>query len=142
MSENLFERVKEFLVKFVKDQTFRDRLENSSIEEGNQIMQAAGYGFSPQEFEMTAVELLESKERGEFQELTEDELLSVVGSLVQGSDVTFQPLYGVIAPGDNPPISPKPIWWRHKPKPPFHPVPLYGGVQPMYGIVVSPDLFQ
>ncbi len=140
MSENLFEKVKEFLVKFVKDQTFRDRLENSSIEEGNQIMQAAGYGFSPQEFETTVVEILESKERGEFQELTEDELLSVVGGLVVGSDITLQPLYGVIAPGDNPPTYPtKPIWW-HKPKPPIHPVPLYGGVQPMYGIVVGPFL--
>ena len=82
MSVNLFERLKEFLVRLVKDQSFRTQLDNGTVEERQQILKSAGYLFSKEEFETAALHVLESKERGEFTELTEEELAGVLGGFV------------------------------------------------------------
>jgi hypothetical protein len=46
MSVSLFERLKEFLVRVVKDQSFRTELDNGTVEERQQILKSAGYIFS------------------------------------------------------------------------------------------------
>jgi predicted ribosomally synthesized peptide with nif11-like leader len=109
MSVSLFERLKEFLVRLVKDQSFRTELDNGTVEERQQILKSAGYIFSKEEFETAAIHVLESKERGEFTELNEEELAGVLGGCV----------------GYKYPI----IWW-----PPKKPI-----VQPMYGVVTTTD---
>jgi predicted ribosomally synthesized peptide with nif11-like leader len=106
MSVNLFERLKEFLVRLVKDQSFRTQLDNGTVEERQQILKSAGYLFSKEEFETAALHVLESKERGEFTELNEEELAGVLGGFVGGRNrydrVTIygaisQPEYGAIS---------------------------------------------
>jgi predicted ribosomally synthesized peptide with nif11-like leader len=103
MSVNLFERLKEFLVRLVKDQSFRTKLDNGTVEERQQILKSAGYLFSKEEFETAALHVLESKERGEFTELTEEELAGVLGGLAsERLSFSFklplppQPTYGVV----------------------------------------------
>lgn len=115
MSAGLIEKVKEFLVKLVKDKAFQDRLETSSIDEQNQFLQASGYNFTKQEFEAATLEILESKERGEFNELSNEELVAVVGGYVGEPIAT--PIYGLPLP---------PINWPVCPKPKPVPRPLYG----------------
>ncbi|MEG4392776.1 Nif11-like leader peptide family RiPP precursor [Microcoleus sp. BROC3] len=103
MSVSLFERLKEFLVRLVKDQSFRTELDNGTVEERQQILKSAGYIFSKEEFETAAIHVLESKERGEFTELNEEELAGVLGGFV-GVELSFkapqpvQPMYGVVFP--------------------------------------------
>jgi len=82
MSVNLFERLKEFLVRLIKDPSFRTKLNNGTVEERQQILKSAGYIFSKEEFETAALHVLEAKERGEFTELTEEELAGVLGGFV------------------------------------------------------------
>jgi predicted ribosomally synthesized peptide with nif11-like leader len=120
MSVNLFEKLKEFLVRVVKDQSFRSELDNGTVEERQQILKSAGYIFSKEEFETAAIHVLESKERGEFTELNEEELAGVLGGFVGGSYPIIQPMYGVVT---WPPI----ISW-----PPKGPI-----AQPMYGIIIG-----
>jgi hypothetical protein len=45
MSVNLFERLKEFLVRVVKDQSFRTQLDNGTVEERQEVLKSAGYIF-------------------------------------------------------------------------------------------------
>lgn len=96
MSVNLFERLKEFLVRLVKDQSFRTKLDNGTVEERQQILKSAGYIFSKEEFETAAIHVLESKERGEFTELNEEELAGVLGGFVVKEYPIIQPMYGVV----------------------------------------------
>jgi predicted ribosomally synthesized peptide with nif11-like leader len=121
MSVSLFERLKEFLVRLVKDQSFRTELDNGTVEECQQILKSAGYIFSKEEFETAAIHVLESKERGEFSELNEEELAGVLGGCVGGKfPIIIPPKDGVVT---GPPL----IWWSGKK--PF-PGPIY---QPVYG---------
>ncbi len=122
MSVNLFERLKEFLVRLVKDPSFRTELDNGTVEERQQILKSAGYIFSKEEFETAAIHVLESKERGEFTELNEEELAGVLGGFVGEKYPIIQPMYGVIV---EPPIDTS---WPPKP-----PLP-----QPMYGVIIDP----
>ena len=73
MSVNLFERLKELLVRLVKDQSFRTQLDNGTLEERQEVLKSSGYIFSKEEFETAALHVLESKERGELTEITEEE---------------------------------------------------------------------
>ena len=116
MSVNLFERLKEFLVRAVKDQSFRTQLDNGTVEERQQVLKKAGYIFSKEEFETAAIRVLESKERGELNDLNEEELAGVLGGFVGGKYPIIQPMYGAI------------LW------PPKDWV-----AQPMYGVVVATD---
>jgi predicted ribosomally synthesized peptide with nif11-like leader len=122
MSVNLFERLKEFLVRLVKDQSFRTELDNGTVEERQQVLKSAGYIFSKEEFETAALHVLESKERGEFTELNEEELAGVLGGFV-GGRLIFQPLYGV---GLNPRRRRVSRSAEEE-------------VQPMYGVITEPD---
>jgi len=119
MSVNLFERLKEFLVRLVKDQSFRTELDNGTVEERQQILKSAGYIFSKEEFETAALDVLESKERGEFTELNEEELAGVLGGCIGATYPVIQPMYGVI-------VRPVISW------PPKVPI-----AQPMYGIIIG-----
>src|SRR4028119_1194251 len=96
MSVNLFERLKEFLVRLVKDQSFRTDLDNGPVEDRQEVLKSAGYIFSKEEFETAAIHVLESKERGEFTELNEEELAGVLGGFVGGEFPIIQPMYGVV----------------------------------------------
>jgi len=122
MSVSLFERLKEFLVRVVKDQSFRSELDNGTVEERQQILKSAGYIFSKEEFETAAIHVLESKERGEFTELNEEELAGVLGGFVRG-EIIIQPMYGVVV------TEPETVSWSPKEL----------IVQPMYGVIVPPD---
>lgn len=126
MSVSLFERLKEFLVRLVKDQSFRTELDNGTVEERQQILKSAGYIFSKEEFETAAIHVLESKERGEFTELNEEELAGVLGGLV-GAELSFrfafQPMYGVVV------NEPETVSRSSE----------EAIAQPMYGVIVSPD---
>ena len=127
MSVSLFERLKEFLVRLVKDQSFRTELDNGTVEERQQILKSAGYIFSKEEFETAAIHVLESKERGEFTELNEEELAGVLGGLVDAGlsfRFAFQPMYGVVV--TEPPAT---VSWSSE-----EPI-----AQAMYGVIVPPD---
>jgi len=118
MSVNLFETLKELLVRLVKDQSFRTELDKGTVEERQQILKSAGYIFSKEEFETAALHVLESKERGEFTELNEEELAGVLGGFVVEKYPIIQPMYGVV------------IW------PPKQLI-----AQPKYGAITEPDYF-
>ena len=126
MSVSLFERLKEFLVRLVKDQSFRTELDNGTVEERQQILKSAGYIFSKEEFETAAIHVLESKERGEFTELNEEELAGVLGGLVDAGlsfRFAFQPMYGVVV--TEPPAT---VSWSSE-----EPI-----AQTMYGVIIPP----
>ena len=73
---------------------FRDDL---SKEECSQIVKAAGYDFTLEEYEEYTAKLLESAEgEGELKDLTEKELEAVFGGLT--GKFKPQPLYGVVRP--------------------------------------------
>ncbi len=111
MATGILEKLKEFLVRLVKDQAFREQLDNSPLEERKKVLQEAGYIFSKEEFETATINLIESKEQGEFTDLSEEELAGVLGGFVGGQYPIVQPLYGVIAwPPVRPPIGPQPLY--------------------------------
>ncbi|MFH7028986.1 MAG: Nif11-like leader peptide family RiPP precursor [Heteroscytonema crispum UTEX LB 1556] len=125
MSLEIFEKVKDFLIKLAKDEAFRSQLMSEKAEEVKKTLENGGYNFSQEEFETAAIQILELKESGEFQELSEEELVGAFGGITSISDRVIQPLYGVIS--WPPKGHPKP-WPKPKPIDP----------QPMYGIVISP----
>lgn len=127
MSLEIFEKVKDFLVKLVKDEAFRNQLMSEKAEEVKNALENGGYNFSQQEFETAAITILELKELGEFHELSEEELVGVLGGITSINDRVIQPLYGV-------------IYWPPKgyPKPGIKPKPI--DPQPMYGIVIDPPI--
>ena len=146
----IFEKVKELLVRVVKDSEFLNLLQTSSAEEARTILKEAGYRFSKEHFESAAMKILDLKEKDQFHELSEEELVGAVGGFLYGHKPPFwiQPLYGVIIdpPKDNPRPYPKPtpLPWE----PPIVIQPMYGvvidptptpipGPQPMYGTIVS-----
>ena len=136
MSLEILEKVKEFLVRLVKDQDFRTQLQTESIAGFRRVMQASGYNFSPEEFETATIKILELKELGVFHELSAEELVEVVGGYLEKRP-TIQPMYGVV-------ISPPPKACRKRCSRPIEPQPMYGvvipieppiNVQPLYGAI-------
>ncbi|MCG5058131.1 MAG: Nif11 family protein [Limnoraphis sp. WC205] len=121
---NILENVKDFLVRLVKDTSFREQLQNNVADQAQQFLQDKGYTFSQEEFETASIQLLDLKERDEFHELTEAELVGAIGGFIWNGrprfrrpikpikDPIVQPMYGVIF---EPPIA-----------------------QAMYGVVVEP----
>ena len=79
MSREILEKVKSFLVQLVKDESFRNQLMSEKVEDVKKIMADGGYKFSRDEFETAAIQILELKELGQFQDLTEDELVGAIG---------------------------------------------------------------
>ncbi|MDJ0620891.1 MAG: Nif11-like leader peptide family natural product precursor [Calothrix sp. MO_192.B10] len=81
MSKTIVEKVKDFLVRLVKDESFRTQLTNKKVEEVRKVLAENGYTFSQNEFEKAAIKILEFKELGEFHDLTEEELVGAVGGV-------------------------------------------------------------
>ncbi|MBW4615627.1 MAG: Nif11-like leader peptide family natural product precursor [Desmonostoc vinosum HA7617-LM4] len=124
------ENVQAFYARLANDEAFRTQMQEvTTKEECSQVVKSAGYDFTQAEFEQYTTQVLESiSGEGELKDLDEKELEAVFGgasSILGRPDI--RPLYGVV-------IWP-PIKW-----PPIGPQPLYGIVQPMYGIVRSDDL--
>ena len=128
MSLEILAKVKEFIVRMVKDQDFRAQLMSGKVEQIRTAMLESGYNFSIEEFETATLKILELKEAGEFHDLTEEELVGAVGGYI-GRRPMIQPMYGV-------------IWWRPKPYPkPLpqpEPCPKPIDVQPVYGVEIDP----
>lgn len=102
--------VKAFYQQLANDEAFRTQIQNvNSKEECSQIVKAAGYDFTLNEYEEYTAQLLESADEGELKDLSEQELAGVFGG-VTGKFIA-QPLYGVI--------------WD------------YDRVQPLYGVIQS-----
>lgn len=132
MSFAILEKVKEFLVRFVKDEAFRAQLMSDKIEEVRKLFEDNGYNFSQEEFENATIKILELKELGEFSDLSEEELLGAVGGLT-------------IAETNDKRLIRPPYWYpwfpKGHPQPTPNPKPFpYPQPQPMYGIVIDPPV--
>jgi predicted ribosomally synthesized peptide with nif11-like leader len=123
MSLEIFEKVKDFLIKLVKDESFRTQLMSDKAEEVRKVMTDSGYIFSQDEFEKATIKILELKELGEFHELSEEELVGAVGGLRYAWPPREYPTY------------PRPY---PKPHPKPHPKPYPNDPQPLYGVVIDP----
>ncbi|WYL93881.1 MAG: Nif11-like leader peptide family natural product precursor [Gloeotrichia echinulata IR180] len=90
--------VKAFYQQLANDEAFSTQIQNvKSKEECSQIVKAAGYDFTLEEYEEYTAQLLESAAgEGELKDLSEKELAAVFGGLTGGRK--FQPLYGVVWP--------------------------------------------
>jgi predicted ribosomally synthesized peptide with nif11-like leader len=92
--------VKAFYQRLADDETFRNQIQNvKNKEECSQIVQAAGYEFTQQEYEEYTIQLLESDSiDNEFQDLNEQELEAVFGGVkrsITPKEPIYQPMYGV-----------------------------------------------
>lgn len=156
MSLEIFEKVKDFLIRLVKDEEFRTQLMSDKVEEVRKAIADGGYNFSQEEFEAAAIKILELKELGQFDDLSEDELLGAVGGLTDTTANTSslklpwypypwppkghpspsptppgpQPLYGIVVGPIEPPVQPL-YGIVVDPKPPI--------AQPLYGVIINPD---
>lgn len=118
MSDNVFARVKEFVVRLIKDGEFRSELEQTEASERTEYLAEQGYAFTTESFEAGAIELMTAQLNGEFTEVSEEELAGVFGGYM-GKLPIIQPMYGV-------------IWW---PIEPIRPRPI--GPQPLYGVIIG-----
>jgi predicted ribosomally synthesized peptide with nif11-like leader len=110
-----FENVRAFYERLANDEAFRTQMQQvESKDECSQVVKAAGFDFTPAEFEEYTTQLLESAAgEGELRDLNAQELEAVFGGASRLIDkIRIQPLYGVI---EWPPID----------------------AQPMYGVVIS-----
>ncbi|GAA6619424.1 Nif11-like leader peptide family RiPP precursor [Scytonema sp. NUACC26] len=126
MSLEIFEKVKDFLIKLVKDEAFRTQLMSEKAEEVRKVMADSGYIFSQDEFEEATIKILELKDNGEFYELSEEELVGAVGGL----------RYAWPAKEEYP-THPHPRPYP-KPHPKPYPKPYPNDPQPLYGVVIDP----
>ncbi len=100
--------VKAFYQRLANDETFRNQIRNvESKEECSQIVKAAGYDFTPQEYEEYTSQLLESDfNDDELKDLSEQELEAVFGGVKRhifpGGGPTIQPMYGLPSGGSTP----------------------------------------
>ncbi|WP_375473842.1 hypothetical protein [uncultured Nostoc sp.] len=90
---------------------------------------------------------MELKELGQFDDLSEEELVGAFGGLTSTNDKVAQPLYGAVVSPPPKDCAKPPIKWipRPCPKPLPQPQPLYGKVigspvQASYGAVVQPEV--
>ncbi|MEH2247729.1 Nif11-like leader peptide family RiPP precursor [Nostoc sp.] len=140
MSLEILEKVKNFLIRLVKDEAFRTQFMSDKIDEVIKVMQEGGYDFSQEEFETASIKILELKELGLFEDLTEEELVGAVGGFANTNDIVARPLYGVVV--SPPKECAKPPIKKCIPKLPPHPQPLYGivighPIQAVYGAVAN-----
>lgn len=96
MSLAIFEKVKEFLIRIVKDEAFYTQLMSDKIDVVIKTMEEGGYNFSQKEFETASIKILELKELGQFDDLSEEELVGAFGGLTSTNEQVAQPLYGVV----------------------------------------------
>lgn len=118
MSENVFNKIKEFIVRLIQDQEFRSTLEETERSKRTEFLADQGYAFTTESFENGAIKLMTAQQKGEFTDVSEEELAGVFGGYI-GKMPIIQPMYGV-------------IWWPW----PIHPIrPI--GPQPLYGVVIG-----
>jgi predicted ribosomally synthesized peptide with nif11-like leader len=111
-----FDKVKEFLVRIVKDDEFRTSVASQSTPaDRSQLLKESGYTFTPSEFDSASIKILELAEQGLFTDLNDNELVAVMGGAFTGR---VQPVYGISIP-------------------PFHEMP--DRVRPVYGGPVPPS---
>ena len=106
------ENVRAFYEKLANDDNFRSQIANvESKEQCSQIVKAAGYEFTQEEYEEYTLELLEAaNSEDEIQDLDEKELAGVVGGITGWKKLPWppiQPMYGII---QWPPIYPQPLY--------------------------------
>lgn len=65
-SNTILEKVKEFVVRLVKDSAFATQLQTSSIDQVQNFLQDAGYTFTQEEFETATIQLLDLKSKMSF----------------------------------------------------------------------------
>ncbi|MEH2057467.1 MAG: Nif11-like leader peptide family RiPP precursor [Nostoc sp.] len=144
----IFDQVKEFIIRIVKDEDFRTQLMSDKIDEVIKVMEEGGYNFSQEEFETASIKILELKELGQFDDLSEAELVGAFGGITSTHNVVAQPLYGiVVSPPEQctkPPIKwiPRPL---PKPCPQPHPIfilehPPVQGAAAYGGVVIGPKI--
>jgi predicted ribosomally synthesized peptide with nif11-like leader len=94
--------VKAFYQQLAKDEALRNQIQGvNSKEECSQIVKAAGYDFTIQEYEEYTAQLLESVNgEGELKDLSEKELVAVFGGLT--GKYKIQPMYGAVWLPDQP----------------------------------------
>lgn len=94
------ENVKAFYKRLTNDEAFRTQIEfTTNKSECGQIVSAAGYNFTEEEFEEFTSELLEADiSNNQLQELNEQELEAIMGGVtsVLGSWQRTQPKYGSV----------------------------------------------
>jgi hypothetical protein len=141
----MLEKLKEFVVRLVKDEEFRTELENQPSEQAQtKVLEELGYNFTLPDVEAGAIKILELAEQGLFNDLNEGELTAVFGGLTSAGKPyegpTVVAIYGVpVGSIDNPPPSshpPVPVhpvpWWDHLRPFPHRPRP-----QPFYGAPID-----
>jgi hypothetical protein len=152
-----FDRIKEFVVRLVRDESFLANLDQKSTpEEQEEFLQQSGYSFSPTDLDSAAIKILELAEQGKFTDLNEDELVAVFGGQTNTNNL-IQPMYGIgIGPIDDlPPAdpilpTPRPLptphyrprhwgwWWRVRyPRQPISRKPPEAIA--LYGVAIPPN---
>jgi predicted ribosomally synthesized peptide with nif11-like leader len=89
------ESAKAFYLRMTTDEAFRTQLEQAaSVEERQQILQAAGYDFTPEDWEAAKAQIQASASANG--ELSDAELTAVSGglSILPGFPITPLPFYG------------------------------------------------
>ncbi|MCA2653840.1 Nif11-like leader peptide family natural product precursor [Microcystis sp. M061S2] len=78
------EQVHAFYQKIASDESFRSRIQSvNSKEECSEIVKAAGFDFTPQEFEEYTARILESERPDEeVTDLSEEDLAAVAGGFI------------------------------------------------------------
>lgn len=105
-----FNKIKEFLVRIVKDDEFRASIEaQPNPAKQSQLLKKSGYEFTAAEFDSTSIKILELAEQGLFTELDESELVAVMGGQTSIDGDWF--------------------WQRKRPG---------GGPMPLYGVPIPP----
>jgi predicted ribosomally synthesized peptide with nif11-like leader len=92
------QQVKAFYQQLAIDENFRHQIENvETKEQCSQIVKAAGYNFTQEEYEEYTYQLLEAANSdSEIQDLGDKELAAVFGGMT--GMIRIQPLYGVVWP--------------------------------------------
>jgi hypothetical protein len=142
----MLEKLKEFVVRLVKDEEFRTELENQPSEQAQtKVLEELGYNFALPDVEAGAIKILELAEQGLFKDIDEGELTAVFGGLTTVGSVGPKDIvhasYGVSVPPSedrlpyHPSPSPSPHWWWPYVRPNPSPRP---GPQPIYGAPITP----
>jgi hypothetical protein len=143
----MLEKLKEFVVRLVKDEEFRTDLANQPSEEDQtKVLEELGYNFALADVEAGAIKILELAEQGLFNDLNEGELTAVFGGVTFTSGISSKPPGGAVAmygvpvgsiddpfPSSHPAPAPRPRpWWDH-----LRPLPHRPGNQAIYGAPVD-----
>jgi predicted ribosomally synthesized peptide with nif11-like leader len=75
-----FDKIKELLVRIVKDDKFRTSVESQPTPEDRyQLLKESGYSFTQSELDSASIKILELAEKSLFNDLNDNELVAVMG---------------------------------------------------------------